>query len=93
MKQAHDVAEVEVFTRAGCAGCAALKGALDNAGIFYAELDVATPDGLAMATWYDLDQTVPQVVVRGDAVEIEMRSETWPQDVAAEVGRRLETNA
>ena len=89
MKFAHDEPACQVFTRPGCVGCARLKEALDAAGVEFVERDGTDFEDLALACWYDLPETVPQVVVGGEAIPFEMKAETWPMLLAAEAKWRI----
>ena len=60
---------VEVLTRAMCGGCQDLKRRLKEAGIAFRELDVATLDGRAAATWYDDPGLLPAVAIDGRLIE------------------------
>ena len=90
MKFAHDEPACQVFTRPGCVGCALLKEALAEAGVEFVERDPSTDfEARALAEWYDLPETVPQVVVGGEAIPFEMKAETWPMLLAAEAKWRI----
>ena len=69
MKMAHDATGVEVFSREGCAACVALKRALARAGVAYVDRDVDCVANLSLLAWYDLPDTLPQVVIDGHPVE------------------------
>ena len=56
---------VEVLSRAICGGCQELKRRLQNAGIEYLDLDVATVDGRGGAAWYDEPEVLPAAAVDG----------------------------
>ena len=91
MKFAHDEPECQVWTRQGCGGCALLKEALREAGVEFVERNAnGNFEDMALACWYDLPETVPQVVVGGEAIPYEMRDETWPTLLTAEVKWRIE---
>ena len=87
MKRAHADRPVEVFTRAGCGACAALKAALAAADIPYYEIDAAHFEGAALAAWYDLPEFLPQVAVCGKVLDIDIETTTRPEEIVARVRR------
>ena len=78
MKTAHEEQRVQVFAREGCDACEALKAALRKAGIPFDDRRPAERHAdLALARWYDLPDDAPQLVVDGEAVELDFSRADW----------------
>ncbi len=95
MKIGHDEERIQIFTRAGCAGCESLKGALATANLPCAERRPAEDsDDRALAEWYDLPDAAPQVVVDGEALDLGAMMagpDRWEKSAIREIVRRLTT--
>ncbi len=76
--------EVLLFRRPDCVKCDILAKDMENSGIYFEEVDVSTPDGLAEAVYYE-KVDVPFVVIRKmsrDVVIVDPEVE----DIEAELG-------
>lgn len=56
---------VVVYVAPGCGPCAALKGALDRAGIRYSLADAGSAEGATLARWRAKGWRAPVVAIDG----------------------------